>query len=106
MIEHLNLEVADYVAVVTMNAPPVNAVSTGLMEEMTKVFDSMSDRNDVRVVVLTGAGKIFSAGADIKGRANLKFEPGDRWAHSRRAREMSYAIIECKKPVSNNSMQK
>ena len=98
-MEHLKLEVADYIAVVTMNAPPVNAVSTGLMNEMIAVFDQMSDRDDVRVVVLTGAGKIFSAGADIKGRANLKLEPGDRWAHSRRARELSYSIIECKKPV-------
>lgn len=98
-MQYLKLTVEDHVAVVTMDAPPVNAVSAGLMDEMIATFDQMSDRDDVRVVVLTGAGKIFCAGADIKSRANKTFEPGERWAHSRRARELSYSIMECKKPV-------
>ena len=71
---------------------------------MIATFDRMSDLDEVRVVVLTGAGKMFCAGADIKTRASLKMKPGDRWAHSRwahsrRARELRYSIIECKKPV-------
>ncbi len=98
-MQFVKLTVADFVATVTMDAPPVNAVSADLMDEMIATFDQMSDRDDVRVVVLTGAGKIFCAGADIKGRAGKVFEPGERWAHSRRARELSYSIIECKKPV-------
>ena len=98
-MQYLKLNVENFVAVITMDAPPVNAVSADLMEEMIAAFDQMSDRDDVRVVVLTGAGKIFCAGADIKSRANKTFEPGERWAHSRRARELSYSIIECKKPV-------
>jgi enoyl-CoA hydratase/carnithine racemase len=98
-MQFVKLTVADFVATVTMDAPPVNAVSAELMEEMIATFDQMSDRDDVRCVVLTGAGKIFCAGADIKSRAGKVFEPGERWAHSRRARELSYSIIECKKPV-------
>lgn len=98
-MEPVKVEVADYVAVVTIDAPPVNAVNKDLMEAMIRTFDAMNDRDDVRVVVLTGKGKIFCAGADIKGRANKTFEPGERWAHSRLARELSYSIIECKKPV-------
>lgn len=98
-MQFLKLTVENFVATVTMDAPPVNAVSAELMEEMIATFDQMSDRDEVRVVVLTGAGKIFCAGADIKSRAGKVFEPGERWAHSRRARELSYSIIECKKPV-------
>ncbi|QHE84477.1 enoyl-CoA hydratase/isomerase family protein [Hydrogenophaga sp. BPS33] len=98
-MQYLKLTVENFVATVTMDAPPVNAVSAELMEEMIATFDQMSDRDDVRVVVLTGSGKIFCAGADIKSRAGKVFEPGERWAHSRRARELSYSIIECKKPV-------
>lgn len=98
-MQFVKVNVENYVAVVTMDAPPVNAVSAGLMDEMIATFDQMNDRDDVRVVVLTGAGKIFCAGADIKGRAGKTFEPGERWTHSRRARELSYSIIECKKPV-------
>jgi enoyl-CoA hydratase/carnithine racemase len=50
-------------------------------------------------VVLTGAGKIFCAGADLKGRAEVIKGPGDLMAHSRRTRECFHAIRECAKPV-------
>ncbi len=95
----IRLDIQDHIAVVTMDAPPVNAVSPEFMQEMIRAIDSLNDLDDVRVAVLTGAGKVFCAGADIKARAGQQFEPGDRWAASRLAREMSYAMIECKKPI-------
>jgi len=94
----IRTEIADHIAVVTMDSPPVNAVSTAFMEEMIAAVDRLNDLDEVRVVVITGAGKCFSAGADIKGRLARKEEPGDYWAHARRARELSYSIIENKKP--------
>ncbi len=95
----VQLYINDFVAVVTMNNPPVNAQNQQFHEEMTLTFDVLSDRNDVRAVVLTGAGKCFSAGADIKGRAYKEATVGDHWQHSRRVRECFYSIMECKKPV-------
>ncbi|MGI9616026.1 MAG: enoyl-CoA hydratase/isomerase family protein [Acidimicrobiales bacterium] len=91
--------VADHVATVTMNRPPVNAISKELLTELTYVFDSFSDRDDVRAAVLTGEGKIFCAGADIKGRAGTVPEPGERWQSSRLSRETFHAIVECQVPV-------
>jgi len=95
----IRTEIRDHIAIVTMDAPPVNAVSPAFMQEMIATFDSFNDLDDVRVVVLTGAGKVFCAGADIKTRATQTFEPGQRWTSARLARELSYSIIECKKPV-------
>lgn len=97
--EVIRCEVSDYVAQVTMDRPPVNALSQEFQEEMMLVFDTSSDRDDVRVAVLTGAGKHFCAGADIKSRAGSERQPGDGWQHSRRAREAFHAIVECKVPV-------
>ena len=94
----INLDVADHIAVVTMNAPPVNAQNKQFNLEMAYVFDSVSDRADCRVAVLTGAGQVFSAGADMKARGNLG-DPGEKWQHSRRTRESYHAIRECQKPV-------
>ncbi len=97
--EVIRCEVSDYIAQVTMDRPPVNALSQEFQEEMMLVFDTISDREDVRVAVLTGAGKHFCAGADIKSRAGSERQPGDGWQHSRRARECFHAIVECKVPV-------
>lgn len=97
--EFIKCVVQDHVAVVTMDRPPVNAVNGQTHEEMMRVFDTLSDRDDVRVAILTGAGKVFSAGADIKARLAREPEPGDFWQHSRRAREAFYSIMECRVPV-------
>ena len=95
----VRVEIADHIATVTMNNPPVNAQNQRFHDEVTLVFDMISDTPDVRVVVLTGEGKCFSAGADLRGRGGRAREPGDRWQHSRRARECFHDIMECKKPV-------
>jgi enoyl-CoA hydratase len=93
------VSIGDFVAVVTMNRPPVNAINLIFREELVKIFDELSDRDDVRSVVLTGAGRAFSAGADIKERAGMEFKPGDYPRHNRLTREGFYAIMECEKPV-------
>ena len=95
----IRTEIADHIAVVTMDNAPVNAVNADFMREMIAAFDRFNDLDEVRVVVLTGAGKAFCAGADIKARAGKVFEPGECWEHNRLARELGYSIMECKKPV-------
>jgi enoyl-CoA hydratase/carnithine racemase len=67
----IKLDVADHVALVTMDRPPVNAVNAEFHDDLMRVFDTLSDRDDVRVAILTGAGRVFCAGADIKARAGL-----------------------------------
>ena len=98
--ELIRVNVADHIALVTMDAPPVNAQGAQFHQEMMLVFDTISDMADVRVAILTGAGKHFSAGADMVSRAkNIEPEPGWRWQHNRRARECFHSIMECRKPV-------
>ena len=97
--QFIQVEVSNSIAVVTMNRPPVNAQNAQFRDEMMQVFDAFTDRDDVRVAILTGAGKVFCAGADIKERMGLVQQPGDYWRHNRGAREYANAIRECKKPV-------
>jgi enoyl-CoA hydratase len=92
----IRCEVQDYMALVTMDRPPVNAVNAQFLEDMMLVFDTLSDRDDVRVAILTGAGRTFCAGADIKERAGRERQPGDIWQHSRKAREAFHSLVECK----------
>jgi len=98
-LTQLIFEKREHVAILTLNAPPVNALTRTLNDELTLALDRISEMDDIRVVVLTGAGKVFCAGADLKGRASVIKGPGDLPAHSRRTRECFHAIRECAKPV-------
>jgi enoyl-CoA hydratase len=61
-------EVADHVATITLNRPEVrNAMNTPLREAMYERFTALAVDDDVRVIIVTGAGdRAFSAGADIR----------------------------------------
>jgi methylglutaconyl-CoA hydratase len=61
-----DVTVRDRVATVTLNRPEIhNAFDETLIASLTAAFVSLDDNADVRVVVLTGAGKSFCAGADL-----------------------------------------
>lgn len=95
----LSCSLVDHVAVLSLNNAPVNALSKTLSDELTAALDIISETPKVRSVILTGDGKIFCAGADLKGRSSVIKGPGDLPAHSRRTRECFHAIRECTKPV-------
>lgn len=98
-VNGVRVELDGAVAIVTLDAPPVNALGLDNYMEITRIFDRLSDDRAVRSVILTAAGKVFSAGVDMKKRAQSVKNDGDTWAYLRAARESFYAIRECKKPV-------
>lgn len=95
--ETLRLDVADFVATITINRPPVNAQNNKFREELVEVIDALGDRTDVRAIVITGEGKAFSAGADLSERPTQ--DPGHYTAHNRRVRASFDCLLECPKPI-------
>lgn len=67
-------EVADHVATVTIDRPEVlNAVDLPTEAELQRIWREIESRDDIRAVVLTGAGeRSFCSGADLKNTSNLK----------------------------------
>ena len=94
----VTLEVSDYIALVTLNRPPVNALDRAMRERIVAVFDEISERGDVRVAVLTANGKVFCSGADLKDRPDAT-QHGAFHSHNRITRETGNSIRECAKPV-------
>ncbi|QUQ69270.1 enoyl-CoA-hydratase DpgD [Kutzneria sp. CA-103260] len=66
-------EKKDHIAYVTMNRPEVlNAMDRRMHAELAEIWDDVEEDDDVRVVVLSGAGgRAFSVGQDLKERAQL-----------------------------------
>ena len=98
-MECFGIAISDHVATITMQRAPVNAQNRQFREEITALFDELHDRTDVRSIVLTGAGKTFSAGADLKERPGMADTPGVYPRHNRIVRNSFSAIMECDKPV-------
>jgi enoyl-CoA hydratase len=94
----VKVTVRDHVATVMMDRPPVNAQSHRLRHELIAAFDGFTDRDDVRVAVLTGFGRMFSAGADMISRPTGD-TAGEYWVFNRLVREMFNSISQCAKPV-------
>ena len=66
---HVLVDVSDRVAVLTLNRPDVlNVFSTQMGHELDDAYRACDADDDVRVVVLTGAGRAFCAGADLQRR--------------------------------------
>lgn len=97
MPETLLLEKQDKVATVTFNRPEKrNAMNPRLHEEMTAALEQLRYDPDVAVVVLTGAGKAFCAGMDLKefftelGGNPAEFDRIGRLANDWRGRTLRY----------------
>jgi enoyl-CoA hydratase len=74
----IDLAVTEGIATVTINNPAaLNALDTDHLESLLQTFRSLSTRDDVRVVILTGAGdRAFAAGANIKRMASFSRDEG------------------------------
>ena len=97
------------VAVLTLNRPErLNALSPGIYSGLATSLEAVRNDDDVRVVMVTGAGRAFCAGGDVKRMNNDNQSGGGRAAQSheqrlddlqRRQREVSLALHHFPKPV-------
>ncbi len=66
MTDQVQLTRDGSIAVITINNPPVNALSPGVPEGISEALDQISKDDAVKAAVLIGGGRTFVAGADIK----------------------------------------
>ena len=66
---HITYAVADHVAQLTLNRPErLNALHKGALDEINAAMDAADADADVRVIVVSGAGRAFSSGFDLKAQ--------------------------------------
>jgi enoyl-CoA hydratase len=98
--ENIALEIDGPVATVTLNRPNVlNALNSALLEELSSVLSLLDRKDDVRAVIVTGAGsKAFAAGADI-GELNALANAVEGADKARAGQRITLQIERMRKPV-------
>ena len=88
------------VLTITLNSPETLNAFTGPMHtSMSRIWDDVNDDPDVHVVVLTGAGRAFSAGGNVIAMQK-KIDDPDSWdAGMPEARRIVFRMLECDKPI-------
>jgi enoyl-CoA hydratase len=72
MGQYLKTAIDSKVATVTLNNPPVNALGPEVLKELEATLDELAGNKDVKVIILTGTGPVFIAGADIKAMTQIQ----------------------------------
>jgi len=100
--ETLLTELRDRVLTVTMNRPDrLNAFTTQMMLDWLHLLDAIDADDDVRAVIVTGAGRGFCAGADLGGGGKTFDGSSEEKLHEHRdgGGRVTLRIFECKKPL-------
>lgn len=97
-IEHLVVtEPEPGIALVELARGKVNAIDTQMYNEIARVFDMLSDNQDIRAIVLTGRGRIFCAGNDLGNFRVMDAVSGD--VEMRSVRRALFGLYDCALPV-------
>jgi enoyl-CoA hydratase/carnithine racemase len=90
------------VATITLNRPErLNALTFEVYDELRRTFHALSDEGDVRVIVITGAGRGFCSGGDVEDIIGRLFERDMRGLleFTRMTCDLVMSIRSCRKPV-------
>jgi enoyl-CoA hydratase/carnithine racemase len=73
MPQFVRLDVAEGVATIRLDRPPMNALNAAVQEEIRAAATEAAQRDDVRAVIVYGGEKVFAAGADINEMAEMSY---------------------------------
>lgn len=95
------VEIDDTVATVWLSRPEIhNAFNEVVIAEMTDVFTKLGNDDNVRIIVLTGKGKSFCAGADLNWMRKMKdFSYEENFDDAYKLFQMMHSVYKCPKPV-------
>jgi 2-(1,2-epoxy-1,2-dihydrophenyl)acetyl-CoA isomerase len=95
---NVKLETTDRVATVTLDrAEKMNALSEDMYVELTRVFAELQTDDNVRAVIVTGAGKAFCSGSDVGGMHNVDMISARE--RMKRRHRMIQNLVNLEKPV-------
>jgi enoyl-CoA hydratase len=97
-LNNLLFVVSERIATITMNRPAaMNALNDETLTELNGVLDEVEKNPDIKGVIITGAGKAFVAGADIRQMAD--YTPQEARSYMTRAQKVFNRLEDIEKPI-------
>jgi enoyl-CoA hydratase/carnithine racemase len=103
--EEILYEIEDQILTITLNRPDnLNAFTTVMRDELINAFDRADEDDNVRAIIITGAGRAFCAGADLgKGKETFNYKARGVMPEDGKHRDgggrVTLRMYECKKPI-------
>ena len=97
--QYVRVSIEDRIATITIDHPPANAFNRQVVEELDAAFDEVTANEEVKAIIITGAGQFFIAGADINEIYAVKDKPEEAKAFIERGKELFNKIEASRKPV-------
>lgn len=84
----------------TLNVPDqLNAIAGRLHTELTRLFPDVAADSETDVLILTGAGRAFSAGGDLEHIEKMRLDPHGFSESVREAKRIVFGALDCDKPI-------
>lgn len=92
----ITMDTKDRISILTLNSPStLNALNNDILSELTEVINNLDQNPSIDIIIITGAGKAFVAGADIGYMKNLS--PAEAIAYSERTTDIYKIMYQSKK---------
>ncbi|WP_434664175.1 enoyl-CoA hydratase-related protein [Paraburkholderia sp. A3BS-1L] len=98
--QHISFSRRGRILEITLNRPEqLNAFNARLHAEMARVFTDANNDLDSDIIILTGAGRAFSAGGDFAAMKNGFDDPDAFRSTAREAKQIIFSLLDCEKPI-------
>lgn len=97
----IKIQLGESMAWINLDRPEVrNAMDATMINELTEVFEWLNSRDDIRVIVVRGSGKAFSAGADLGYMKSMSgFSEAENVADAEKLSQLFRSVYFCNKAV-------
>ena len=91
-------EVSEFILEISLNRPQVlNAINIDMMQDLLSIWAKLKENSQYRCILLTGQGRAFCAGADLKARLNMET---DTWQSQHQVLQQAMrAMLQCPTPI-------
>ena len=95
---YITCDIKDRIAILQINNPPANELSSKVINELSNTLDLLAGRKDVKVIIITGKGRVFCTGVDIKEIAEIN-STSDSQEFRLRGRGLIKKMLNSQKPL-------